>query len=131
MVSEMVSEISELDNASQSTRWAGCVGDSLHVEAVVVAFRACQKHQCAELNRAYSPGAQLADRELRTLEDVVQPCGDARLFGDRGGDAPDVIEYGAAGRGLLALVGGLGDRPCSPFSHGLLQPELIVRSRGR
>lgn len=51
----MVFEIGELDNASQSALWAGCVSDPLHVRAVVVAFGACKKHERAELNRAQPP----------------------------------------------------------------------------
>lgn len=80
-VCEMVREIGELDNASQSTRWAECIGDPLHVEAVVVAFRARKKHQRAELDGAYPAGAQLADREVRALQDVVQPRSDTCVPG--------------------------------------------------
>ena len=63
----MVFEIGELDNASQSARWAGCIGDLLHVGAVVVAFRACKKHQRAELDGAYPLGPQLGDRDVGAL----------------------------------------------------------------
>ena len=87
----MVFEIGELDNASQSALWAGCVSDPLHVRAVVVAFGACKKHERAELNRAQPPGAQLADRDVRALQHVVQPCSDPRLLGGRGCDSPDVV----------------------------------------
>ncbi len=88
----MVFEIGELDSASQSARWARCISDPLHVEAVIVAFGARKKHKCAELNRAQPPEAQLGDRDVRTLQDVVQPRGDPRLLRGQGSDAPDVIE---------------------------------------
>ena len=126
----MIFEIGELDNARQGTCWAGCIGDPLHVEAVVIALRACEKRQRAEVNGAYPPGAQLGDRDVRPLQDVVQPCSDPRLRGDRGGHPPDVLEYGAAGRRVLALVSGSGDRPSCALSHGLPQQSLIVLSRG-
>ena len=92
----MVIEISELDKASQSTRWAGCVGDSLHVGAVVVVLRLCQKYERAQLYRAYSPNAQLADREVCTFQHVVQPRRDTRSVRHGGGDPLNVIEQRAA-----------------------------------
>ena len=63
----MIFEIGELDDASQSTRWAEDIGDPLHVDSVVLAFEACQKHERGELNRAHPPATQLPDRDVRTL----------------------------------------------------------------
>jgi hypothetical protein len=63
----MIFEIGELDNASQSTRWAEGIGDPLHVDPVVLAFGACKKHERGKLNWAHPPATQLPDRDLRTL----------------------------------------------------------------
>jgi|SRR5450755_659928 len=120
----MVLEIGEFDNASESAGLAGCVGDPLHVGAVVVPFSAGQEREGAELSGADSTGAQLVDGEARTLEDVVKPRGDARALGDRGRDASDVIKLRAARGCLLPVVSTLGDRPRSRFSHALV-PDVI------
>lgn len=125
----MVIEIGELDNASQSAVLAGCVGDALHVGAVVVVLSAREERKRAEFDRAQSPRAQLVHGQIRTLQDVVQPSGDARVLGHRGCHALDVIEPRAAGRGLLAAVNGLGDGPRGALSHRLLHPSLTVTAR--
>jgi hypothetical protein len=90
----MVIEIGELNHARQSTRWTGRVGDSLHIAAV--AYRAGQKHERAELYRAYTSDAQLADREIGALQHVVQPRSNARMLRHRGGHTRNVIEQRAA-----------------------------------
>lgn len=118
----MIFEIAELDNASQGTRWAEGIGDPLHVVSVVVTCGACKEHKCAELNGDQPAAAQLPDREVRALQNLVQPCGDARLPRDGGGHALDVLEHGTAGRSPLALVSGLDDRTRSAFSHPVRQP---------
>ena len=122
----MVFEIGELDKASQGPVWAGFVGDAFHIGAVVVVFIACKEHKRTELDRAQSLGAQLAEGEVRTFEDVVQQRSSARVLWHRGCDALDVIEQRPAGGGLLALVSGLGDRAGSALSHCVPQPCLPV-----
>ena len=91
-VCEVVFEIGELDNPSQGAVWTGCVGDAFDIGAVVVVFTARQEHKRTELDRARSLGAQLADGQVRTLEDVVQPGSDPRVLRHRGCHALDVIE---------------------------------------
>ena len=88
----MVFEIGKLDYPSEGTGWAGCVGDAFDICAVVVVFIACKEHKRAELDRANSLGAQLADGQVRPLKDVVQPGRDPRVLRHRGCNALDVIE---------------------------------------
>jgi hypothetical protein len=70
-VCEVVLEIGERDKASQGTVWAGCVGDPFDIGAAVVVITAGKEHERAELDRAHSLAAQLADGQVRALEDVV------------------------------------------------------------
>src|SRR5450755_1972492 len=116
----MVLEIGELDNTSERAGLARCVGDPLHVGAVVVCFSAGQERERAELSGAHPFGAQLVGSEPRTLQDVVKPCGDARALGDCGRDASDVIELRGTRGCLLPVVSTFGDRLRSRFSHGLV-----------
>jgi hypothetical protein len=129
-IGEVVFEIGELDNPSQGARWAGCVSDALHVSAVVVAFGAGEKHKRAELNRAQPPGAQLADGDVRALQHVVQPGSDPHLPGGGGRDPADVINERGAGRGLLTVVSGGGDRPLSALSHRMV-PDVVSSDAAR
>jgi hypothetical protein len=91
----MVIEIGELDNASQSTAMARGVGDALDVGAVVVVFCACEERERAELNRADPAGAQFDDGQVRAFQGVVQPSGDARVFGNSCCNAPQMVDYRA------------------------------------
>ena len=88
----MVFEIGELDEASQGAGWAGCVGDPLDMGAVVLVITAPKEHKRAELDRAHSLAAQLADGHVRVLEDVMQPGSDACVLRQRGCNALDVFE---------------------------------------
>jgi hypothetical protein len=120
----MVLEIGELDNTSERTRLARCVGDPLYVGAVVLVLGAGKECERAELGRAHPLGAQLVDSEARTLQDVVKPRGDARVIGNCGRDAVDVIELWAARRCVLPVMRTLRDRPRSRFSHKPV-PDVI------
>jgi hypothetical protein len=123
-VYEMVFEIGELDNSSESTRLAGRVGDPLHVGAVVVFLGAGQERKRAELSGAHPLDAQLVDSQGRTLRDVVKPRCHPRAFGDRGRDASDVLELRATRGCLLPVVSTLGDRTRRRFSHERV-PDVI------
>jgi len=102
-------------NAPERVVWAGCVGDALRAGVVVVVFSAGQERRRAELTRAQSLSAVLADAHTRALPHLAKASREARALGRQ---ALDVIEQRAAGRSLVALVNGLGDRSRSPLSHG-------------